>query len=113
MPSHDIKFIVFVLISESISATHAAQWGYRILPNKGAGRSHKVIPICMRSFLPFQRLFMIENRTIIKETTAILVIFDNIVFLQTMEGALIMGGALNRQITVIHLNALPNLVLCT
>ncbi len=77
---------------------------YRILPNKGAGRSSKVISIHIGtklSFLAFQRWFRIENRTIIKEIMVILVIFGNVVFLQTMGGALIMGGALTRQITVV------------
>ena len=51
-------------------------------------------------FLAFQRWFRIENRTIIKETTSILAIYDGFGFLQTIGGALIRGGALNWQITV-------------
>ncbi len=76
---------------------------YRILPNKGAGRSHKVISIHIGtklSFWAFQRRFRIENRTIIKETTFILVIFDNIVFLQTMGAPLLWEAPL----TLFHLN---------
>ncbi len=45
---------------------------YRILPNKGAGRSNKTISNSLEgklTFSAFQRWFRIENRTIIKETT--------------------------------------------
>ncbi len=69
---------------------------YRILPNKGAGRSTKVTSIHIGtnvSLLAFQRWFRIENRTIIKETTVILLIFGNVVFLQTMGGAPLLWGA--------------------
>ncbi len=59
---------------------------YRNLPNKGAGRSSKVISNNLGTkltFLAFQRWFRIENRTNIKETMAILVIFGTVVFFQT------------------------------
>ena len=75
-------------------------YNYRILPNKGAGRVSKVTSDIVSkklSFCAFQRWFRIENRTIIKETVRILVIYDRFAFPQTMEGALIRGGALNRQ----------------
>ncbi len=50
--------------------------------------------------MSFPRWFRIENRTIIKETASILVIYGNIGLFQTIGGALIRGGALNRQNTV-------------
>ena len=76
---------------------------YRNLPNKGAGCSNKVRSDRLREklrFPAFQWGFRIENRTIIKETMSILVIYDGFWSLQTIGGALIKGGALNWQITV-------------
>ncbi len=57
----------------------------RTLPNKGAGRSSKVISNNLGTkltFLAFQRWFRIENRTNTKETMVILVISGKVVFLQ-------------------------------
>ncbi len=68
---------------------------YRNLPNMGAGRSYKVRSDRLRQklmVLAFQRWFGIENRTIIKETTSILAIYDGFGFLQTM-GAPLLGEA--------------------
>ena len=65
---------------------------YRILPNKGAGRSRKVRSDRLReklTFLAFQRWFRIENRTVIKETRPNLGIYDSIGFLQTKRAPLL------------------------
>ncbi len=61
--------------------------GYRILPNKGAGRFSKVpsdIVVRKLRFWAFQQWFRIENRTIIKETVCVLDIYDRFGFPQTM-----------------------------
>ncbi len=65
---------------------------YSILPYKGIGRCIKVISIQKGTklcFWPFHRWFRIVNRTIIKETKVILLIFGNVVFLQSMEALLL------------------------
>ncbi len=59
---------------------------YHVLPNKGTGRSSKVISnhegtITRLSFVAFQRWFRIEKWTIMKETTVVLVISENVVLL--------------------------------
>ncbi len=77
------------------------KYRYRILPNKGAGRSSEVTFDSLGTklrFWAFQRWFRIEKRTIFKETVLILVRYDRAGFLQTIGGALIRGGALNWQI---------------
>ncbi len=78
---------------------------YRNLPNKGAGRSSKVRSDSVKKklrFSAFQWWFRIENRTIIKEIMSILAIYDSLGSPQTIGGALIRGGALNWQITVVR-----------
>ncbi len=68
---------------------------YRILSNKGAGRFSKVtsdIVARKLGFWAFQRWFLIENRTIIKETVHGLDIYDRFGFPQTM-GAPLLGDA--------------------
>ena len=78
---------------------------YRIVPNEGTRRISKVISDILGAklrFCTFQQRFRIENRTISKETACSLVINDRIGLLQTMEGALIREGALNRQNTVLQ-----------
>ncbi len=77
---------------------------YRIVPNKGAGRSSKARPdviTLMLMFWAFQRWFQIENRTIIKDFGTILVIFVSQGLPQTIGGALIRGVTLNRDNTVV------------
>ena len=78
---------------------------YRILPNKGAGCVSKVLSDIVERKLrlwAFQRWFRIENRTFIKENVFILDISDRTAFLQTIGGALVREGALNRQNTVLQ-----------
>ncbi len=70
---------------------------YGNLPNKGAGRSSKIISNNLGTkltFLSFQHWIRIENRTNIKETMVILVISGTVVFLQTWGVPLLWGAPL-------------------